>query len=87
MTHDPHAELQVLAEKLQDKEKLELADFTGFYNAVRRALADGKLGIFEVIGLVKQFTDLLSEISGAFQGGGSPQPDFGFLRQAPTPEA
>lgn len=78
------ADLQPLVEKLQAAEKLELADFTEFFNAVRTALADGRLGIFEIIGLTRQLVNLLSEISGAFQGGGSPQPDFGFLRQAQT---
>lgn len=76
-------DLQPLVEKLQAAEKLELADFTEFVNAVRAALADGRLGLFEIIGLVRMIVNLLSEISSAFQGGGSPQPDFGFLTAPP----
>jgi hypothetical protein len=74
------ADIQALSEKIQTSEKLELADFTEFYNAVRNALSDGRLGPFELIGLVKQLFDLIAEISSAFQG--QPQPDFGFLKQA-----
>lgn len=78
------ADIQALSEKIQTSEKLELADFKEFIDAVRAALADGRLGIFEIIGLVRMVVALLSEISDAFKGGGSPQPDFGFLRQTPT---
>lgn len=84
------ADLQPLVQKIQTAEKLELADFTEFFNAVRTALADGRLGLFEIIGLTRQLVNLLAEISSAFQGGGSPQPDFGFLRTATpttTPQA
>lgn len=79
------ADLQPLVQKIQSAENLELADFTEFFNAVRTALADGRMGIFEIIGLTRQLVNLLAEISSAFQGGGSPQPDFGFLRTATTP--
>lgn len=80
MTQD----IQPLVEKLQTAEKIELADFTAFINSVRNALSDGRLGIFEIIGLTRELVNLLSELSKAFKGGGSPQPDFGFLRQAQT---
>lgn len=67
-------DLQPLVEKLQTAEKLTFSDFSGLFDKVRLAMADGRLSIREGIDLGMEIFRIVRELMAT----APPGSNFGF---------